>query len=61
MNMTKQNETKKDYIQKDYILTQEQELDDFLLDEEWDDDESGRACLNTCNYEDDIDGWMGGI
>lgn len=58
--MTKQNENKKDYTQ-DYILTQEQDLDDFLLDDGWDDDGCDRACLESCNYGEDIDGWMGDV
>lgn len=59
--MTKQNETKKQYDDDLYILTMESNLDDFLLDDEWDDDGEERACLNNCQYNDDIDGWMGGI
>ena len=60
--MTKQN-TKNTQKEKEldfFILSQEKNLDDFLLDGGWDDDDDGLA-LDGLTYGEDTDGWMGGI
>ena len=49
-------ENKKTYTDDVYIFTEEKNLDDFLLDSDWDDIQGDDF---PSIQEDDLDGWMG--
>lgn len=57
-----QNTQKKTYDDAFLFLNEEKNLDDFLLDSEWDDD--GNECglaLDSLSYGEDTDGWEQGL
>lgn len=60
MKQNTQNTQKKTYDDTFLFLNEEKNLDDFLLDSEWDDDAGGLA-YEDLTYGEDEDGWMGGI